>query len=58
MTTFFSLLFSSFSIHRASLEQMRTNAMAADTTRNGGRSNLVNNAQPISFTNSPFDSNV
>lgn len=50
---------------KATAEEMRNAAAASQTRGNiaptGGRSNLVNNAQPISFTGpptSPFDSNV
>lgn len=49
--------------NRATLEQMRQAAAATSSdNRNGAartNSNLVNNAQPLSFTNPPpFDSNV
>lgn len=56
---FSSLYLFRFPKFRATLEQMR-NAAATTDTRNGGRStNLVNNAQPISFTGPPpYDSNV
>lgn len=53
-------------IFRATAEEMRQAAAAAEASRQGGvapssnmRSNLVANAQPISFTGAPvFDSNV
>lgn len=53
-------------MRRATLEQMRQAAAATSSdNRNGAttattrtNTNLVNNAQPLSFTSPPFDSNV
>lgn len=53
-------------MYRATAEEMRQAAAAAEASRQPGgvtsnnmRSNLVANAQPISFTGAPvFDSNV
>lgn len=51
-------------IFRATLEQMRQAAAATSSDNRNGttttttNTNLVNNAQPLSFTSPPFDSNV
>lgn len=55
--------FSSSPIVRATLEQMRQAATATSSDNKNGaprtNNNLVNNAQPLSFTNPPpFDSNA
>lgn len=52
-------------ICRASAEEMRSKAAAAgpssgpsEVPNSGMKSSLVDNAQPVGFTGSPFDSNV